>query len=70
MDSCNLLEGIPGALVHGRFDVSSPLETAWQLHRHWPGSTLHVVEDGGHGTGDSFPSALIGALNDVANRSA
>lgn len=27
------LAGIPGVLIHGRVDVSSPLETAWRLHR-------------------------------------
>jgi hypothetical protein len=25
------LDGIPGVLVHGRYDVSGPLETAWRL---------------------------------------
>ena len=29
------LTGIPAVLIHGRYDVSSPLETAWQLARHW-----------------------------------
>lgn len=43
------LEGIPGILVHGRFDVSGPVETPWLLHRAWPGSELHVVEEEGHG---------------------
>ncbi|MEV0583095.1 prolyl aminopeptidase [Nonomuraea sp. NPDC050310] len=42
------LAGVPGVLIHGRYDVSGPLETAWELHRGWPGSELHV-EDEGHG---------------------
>jgi hypothetical protein len=25
------LHGIPGVLIHGRYDVSGPLDTAWQL---------------------------------------
>ena len=53
--------GIPAVLVHGRYDVSSPLDTAWRLHRAWPRSRLVVVEDAGHG-GGSFGSALIDAL--------
>ena len=52
---------IPAVLVHGRYDVSSPLETAWRLHREWPRSRLVVVEDAGHG-GGSFGSALMDAL--------
>jgi proline iminopeptidase len=52
--------GIPGVLVHGRYDVSSPLETAWRLHRAWPASRLVVVDDAGHG-GGSMGSALMDA---------
>jgi len=55
------LVGIPAVLVHGRYDVSGPLETAWRLHREWPRSRLVVVEDAGHG-GGSFGSALMDAL--------
>jgi proline iminopeptidase len=29
------LDDIPGVLIHGRYDVSSPLETAWRLARRW-----------------------------------
>lgn len=43
------LEGIPGILIHGRRDISSPVVTAWQLHRSWPGSRLIVDEGDGHG---------------------
>lgn len=42
------LQGIPGWLVHGRLDVSSPLDRPWRIHRAWPASQLVVVEDG-HG---------------------
>lgn len=43
------LAGIPGWLVHGRLDLSSPLDAPWHLHRAWPGSELIVVDDEGHG---------------------
>ena len=33
----------------GRLDVSSPLQTAWQLHQRWSKSQLIVVEIEGHG---------------------
>ncbi|WP_231123746.1 alpha/beta fold hydrolase [Nocardioides sambongensis] len=48
-----LLEGmatladIPAVLVHGRRDVSSPVVTAWELQRRWPGARLVVVEGTG-----------------------
>ena len=59
------LGSTPGRLVHGRYDVSSPLETPWRIARTWPGATLTVLEDVGHGDGDAFPRAVIGALADV-----
>jgi proline iminopeptidase len=58
-----LLRQIPGVLIHGRYDVSSPLETAWELHTRWPGSRLEVVDDAGHG-GGSFSQRITAALNE------
>jgi proline iminopeptidase len=40
---------LPGVLIHGRLDVSGPLQTAWQLHQRWSKSRLIVVETEGHG---------------------
>ncbi|MEV6714466.1 prolyl aminopeptidase [Lentzea sp. NPDC051208] len=59
------LHGIPGVLIHGRYDVSGPLSTAWALHRAWPGSELVVLEDTGHG-GGSLASAIIAATDRFA----
>ncbi len=63
----SLLNGIPGELIHGRYDVSSPLETAWRLSRSWDTSTLHVLDDAGHGGGESFTSTIAGALDRLLN---
>jgi proline iminopeptidase len=62
-----LLDDIPGILLHGRYDVSSPLETAWRLHQGWRGSTLHVIDDAGHG-GGAMPKAIVDAMKRVANQ--
>jgi proline iminopeptidase len=58
------LNGIPGVLVHGRHDVSSPLQTAWRLSRSWSTSELRAI-DAGHGGTGSFNRAVVDALNDV-----
>jgi proline iminopeptidase len=42
------LTGIPGALFHGRLDLSSPLDTAWTLTQSWPEAHLTILEDAGH----------------------
>ena len=43
------LAGTPGWLIHGRLDVSSPLDAPWRIHQAWPGSHLIIVDDEGHG---------------------
>ncbi|AYF77816.1 prolyl aminopeptidase [Nocardia yunnanensis] len=39
---------IPGVIVQGRYDVVCPATSAWDLHRAWPASQLHLVPDAGH----------------------
>jgi proline iminopeptidase len=50
LDGVRRVSHLPATFVHGRYDVSSPMSTAWNLHRRWPGSEL-VVVDAGHGVG-------------------
>lgn len=64
-EGMGVLAGIPAVLVHGRYDVSGPLVTAWELSRVWEGSRLVVVEDAGHG-GGSFTGEFIAAINSFA----
>lgn len=66
LDGVGCLAGIPAVLVHGRLDVSSPLDTAWQLHRAWPGSELVVLEGSGHG-GPGFDEPVADALDRFAS---
>ena len=35
-------------IVHGRYDVVCPVENAWELHKAWPESDLHIIPDSGH----------------------
>jgi proline iminopeptidase len=58
------LNGIPGVLIHGRFDVSGPLSTAWQLHKRWTTSRLHILDDAGHGGSDEFMPLVIRTLEE------
>ncbi|MFD5328594.1 prolyl aminopeptidase [Streptomyces sp. NPDC127092] len=56
------LAGIPGVLVHGRFDMGGPLHTAWELVKAWPDAELHVVEGAGHLGGDETRRLVMDAL--------
>ena len=42
------LAGIPGVIVHGRYDMPCPAKNAWELAKAWPDATLHLVEGAGH----------------------
>ncbi|MET1005660.1 MAG: prolyl aminopeptidase [Propionibacteriaceae bacterium] len=61
MTNLGRLADIPAVLIHGRYDVSGPLDTAYRLHQAWPGSELVVLGDAGHG-GGSFAGEMISAL--------
>lgn len=63
------LAGIPGILIHGRYDVVCPLEAAWRLHRAWPEAELRVVEGAGHSAGEpGIAQALVEATGAMAAR--
>ena len=42
------LRRIPGVIVHGRYDVVTPLKNAFDLKAAWPEVDLRVVSDAGH----------------------
>lgn len=63
------LEGIPGIIVHGRYDVVCPLDNAHTLHRAWPGSELQIIRDAGHASREpGIVDALVRATRDMAFR--
>lgn len=47
------LAGIPGIIVHGRYDVVTPMKNAWDLKNAWPGAELRIVADAGHAMSES-----------------
>jgi proline iminopeptidase len=42
------LRDIPGIIVHGRYDVVTPVKNAWDLKKAWPRADLRIVPDAGH----------------------
>jgi proline iminopeptidase len=42
------LAGIPGVIVHGRYDVVCPVQNAWELHKAWPDAKLLISPTSGH----------------------
>ncbi len=63
------LQGIPGIIVHGRYDMVCPLDNAFALHRVWHDSELHIIRDAGHASREpSIVDALVRATRDMAKR--
>jgi proline iminopeptidase len=62
------LAGVPGVLIHGRLDLSSPVSTAWELARAWPDAHLIVVADSGHKGSDAMNEHTYDALERFADR--
>jgi proline iminopeptidase len=63
------LHGIPGVIVHGRYDVICPVENAWELHKAWPEAELNIIPDAGHSASErSTSEALLQATVDMARR--
>ena len=61
------LSRIPGVLVHGDADISSPLHVPWTLAQAWEGCELTVVAGARHGLGDpGVADALSAALTRFA----
>ncbi|MEO6124225.1 MAG: prolyl aminopeptidase, partial [Ilumatobacteraceae bacterium] len=61
------LAGIPGVLIHGRFDLGGPVHIAHEVHAAWPGSQLFVISDSGHTGSDSMRDCRRAALAAFAN---
>lgn len=48
LNNVERLAGIPGIIVHGRYDMVCPLDNATALHRGWPDSELYIIREAGH----------------------
>ena len=48
LNNIHKIKDIPGWIVQGRFDVVTPLESAWRLKTAWPKAQFEIVWDAGH----------------------
>ena len=56
---------IPGVIVHGRYDVVCPIQSAWELHKAWPKAELIVSPASGH---SAFEAENVDALVRTTDR--
>ena len=48
LKNAHRLHGIPGVIVHGRYDMVCPIKSSWMLKKAWPDAELRIVPDAGH----------------------
>jgi len=58
------LRGIPAVIVQGRYDICTPMMTAWELHRAWPEAEFVVVPDAGHAASEPGIARALRAATD------
>lgn len=69
LDEAHKLRGIPGVIIHGRYDVICPLDNAWQLAKRWPEADLQIIADAGHAAGEpGIRAVLVAAADDLLAR--
>ncbi|RKN41405.1 prolyl aminopeptidase [Micromonospora endolithica] len=56
------LAGVPGVLLHGRRDISSPVDVPWRLAQAWPDARLELLEAAGHGSGHGMAARVRAAV--------
>ena len=61
------LRDIPGVIVHGRYDVVTPVRIAWDLAKAWPEADLRIAPQSGHAmTEPGIVHELVKATNRFA----
>lgn len=58
---------IPATIVHGRYDIICPIESAWVLHKTWPQAGFNIVANAGHSASEKgIIDALVNATHDFS----
>lgn len=58
------IRSIPTVIIHGRYDIICPMQSAWDLHKALPNADLEIIKDAGHAAGEpGITDALIRATD-------
>ncbi|MBM7826146.1 proline iminopeptidase [Microbacterium aurum] len=64
IEEVGAIRGIPAVIVQGRYDVCTPIMTAWDLHRAWPEAEFVVVPDASHSATEPGIARALRAATD------
>jgi proline iminopeptidase len=69
LDDLARIRHLPCAIQNSRYDVTTPTEAAWTLHKAWPGSTFQLVVEGAHSASDpTVARAMLNAIESMKVR--
>ena len=68
LNNIQRIRKIPCWIAQGRFDVVTPIASAWAVHRAWPEAKLDIVPDAGHASSEpGIVDSLIRATDWAAS---
>lgn len=65
LDNMQAIKHLPTFLIHGRKDITCPVESTWRLHKKFTNATLKILPNAGHLAGEPD---MIEALVDATDR--
>jgi len=69
LENVHLIRHIPAVIVQGRYDMATPVVSAWDVHRAWPEADFRLVDDAGHAFSEpGIMHVLIEATDRFRNR--
>lgn len=48
LEHISAIREIPGVIIQGRYDLTCPMTSAWELHQAWPEANFRVIPVAGH----------------------
>lgn len=67
--NCQQLQKIPTVIIHGRYDLVCPMDSAVALHKALPHAEYHVLAQAGHiAKGDAMIHTLVSATDNMAEQ--
>lgn len=69
MEKCERIPDVPIIIIHGRFDLVCPIESAFSLHQKLPATKFEILPNSGHvARGEEMIDALVRATGEMAER--
>ena len=66
LENVRKLKDVPAWIVQGRYDVVTPMTTAWALHQRWPEARFNLIKKAGHSSSDAgILEGLVSAADEA-----